>query len=193
MESLFHLIFVLIKIILLASIYSALILFLFIIVKKLKPNSWIEKIDTNRKKFWIKTAKIISILLFIWMHTYWGNHGLGDSARIPIGKGYAIENINWNEYAYLNKVKTSDGIDLEMTKFKVKDCVLIGNLDSWFHNFENQYFAFDLNTSKLVEFKNHKEYNEYVTKKDLPSVENLDEFTTNYREYWSGWKFWLLP
>lgn len=127
------------------------------------------------------------------MFTYWGNHGFGDSARIPIGNGYAVNNINWTEYGYVDQLKTSDGKEVEMTKFIVDNGKLIGNLDSWFHDFHNKYFVLDLDTDELIEFDSKSELDDFIQRNNLVESEELKSFEENYREYWSGLRFWLLP
>ena len=48
-------------------------------------------------------------------------------------------------------------------------------------------------TEKLQEFKTEKEYNEFASNKNLPKSSELKSFKENYSEYWSGWRFFLLP
>lgn len=193
MEALFHLLFEIVKIWILAGIYALILLGLFRLIGKSKPESWFHKVTANKKKFWFSTGISISIFLFIWLFSYWGNHGLGDFARIPIGNGYAVKNINWTAYGYLKKIETSEGKRLEMTKFEMKDNKLIGNLDSWFYIYSNQYFILDLKTDELIEFENKVAFDEFATKNNLSKSEELKSFRSNYLEYWNGWRFWLLP
>jgi len=127
------------------------------------------------------------------MFTYYGNHGLGDSARIPIGHGLTVKNINWNEYGHVENINTSDNFPIEMTKFIVVDDKLIGNLSSWFYSFKNSYFVYDMTKKELTEFYSKKEYNAFASQNDLPLTNELRTFEQNYRDYWSGWRFWLLP
>ena len=137
MEVLFHFIFQLIKIGILASIYSIIIIGILLLFEKVKSNDYLKKIKSQKINSWFSFGFIISILLFIFSFTYWGNHGLGDGPRIPIGHWETIENTNWNEYGYLKGQKTSDGNDIETTQFKVVDDKLCGNLKSWFYVFQN--------------------------------------------------------
>lgn len=193
MEVLFHFIFEIIKISILASIYATLIFFIIKFISKYKPNSWFERVYKNKIKLWFLSGLTISLTLFVFMFSYWGNHGLGDSPRIPIGGGLVVDNTNWTEYSYIEGLKTVDNIDVEMTKFKVVDNKLIGNLDSWFYEFENSYFIYDLNQYEMKEFRNKNKLNDYLVANNLPLSEELMTFEENYRNYWSGWRFWLLP
>ena len=192
MEALFHLIFQLLKIGILSFIYSSILIELLILIDKIKPFEFVKKIKSNKKKYRINFGLFISLGLFIYSFTYWGNHGLGDSALIPIGYSKTISNINWTEYSHLNNVQTSDEIKIETTKFKVKDAKLCGNLDSWFYDFDNSYFVLDLKTDELIEFETEKKFNEYAIKNDLPKSDELLDFRKNYSDFW-GVRLLLLP
>ena len=62
-------------------------------------------------KLWV----CIAVGLFAFSFSYWGNHGLGDSSRIPIGNWQTISNINWTEYARLENQTTQAGNEIETT------------------------------------------------------------------------------
>lgn len=192
MEALFHLVFQLLKIAFLSFIYSSILIELLILIDKIKPLEFLKKIKSNKKKYRINFSLFISFVLFIYSLTYWGNHGLGDSALIPIGYSKTISNINWTEYSHLKSVQTSDEIKIETTRFKVKDNKLCGNLDSWFYDFDNSYFVLDLKTDELIEFETETEYNRYTSKNDLPKSNELLDFRKNYNNFW-GIKLLLLP
>ena len=193
MEVLFHFIFQLIKIGILASIYSFILIGILLIIGKFKPTEFLKRVKSEKKKYWFSFGFLISIGLFIFSFTYWGNHGLGDGPMIPIGHWETIENTNWTEYGYLKEQKTSDGNDIETTLFKVEDDKLCGNLKSWFYDFQNSYFVLDLKTDKITEFKTESEFNEYAKKNKLPKSNELLSFEQNYRNHWSGIRFLLLP
>ena len=193
MEVLFHFIFQLIKIGILASIYASILIGIILIVGKFKKTEYLERVKLEKGKSWFSFGFLISIGLFIFSFTYWGNHGLGDGPMIPIGHWETIENTNWTEYGYLKGQKTSDGNELETTKFKVTNHKLCGNLKSSFYNYENLYFVLDLKTDKMTEFKTESEFNEYAKNNDLPKASELLSFKKNYRNRWGGIRFLLLP
>jgi hypothetical protein len=193
MEVLFHFVFQLIKIGILASIYASILIGILLIIGKFKKTEYLERVKSEKGKFWFSFGFLISIGRFIFSFTYWGNHGLGDGPMIPIGHWETIENTNWNEYGYLKGQKTSDGIDIETTKFKVTNDKLCGNLKSWFYDFENTYFVLDLETDEMTEFKTESEFNEYTENNKLPNSNELLSFEENYRNHWSGIRFLLLP
>lgn len=193
MEVLFHFIFQLIKIGILASIYSFLLIGVILLIRSFNPNTFLNKVKAKKKKYWFSFGFLISIGLFIFSFTYWGNHGLGDGPIIPIGHWKTIENTNWNEYGYLKEQKTSNGINIETTKFKVKNNKLCGNLKSWFYNYEHAFFVLDLKTDKITEFKTTSNFNKYAENNKLPKSNELLSFRENYNNHWSGIRLLLLP
>ncbi|AUC77325.1 hypothetical protein [Olleya sp. Bg11-27] len=193
MEVLFHFIFQLIKIAILASIYASILIGIILIIGKFKQTEFLKRVKSEKKKYWFSFGVLISIGLFVFSFTYWGNHGLGDGPMIPIGHWETIENTNWTEYGYLKDKKTKNGNDIETTKFKVTNHKLCGNLKSSFYNYENSFFVLDLKTDKITEFKTESEFNQYAEKNELPKVNELLSFAENYRNRWSGIRFLLLP
>ena len=140
MEVLIGFIGSLIKIGILSSIYALLTLWTFKLIGKFRPNSWFERVSTNKRRLWSISGLIFSLGLLFYLFSYWGFHGFGDGPRIPIGHGLIVDNTNWTEYGYVEEIKTTDTIVVEMTKFTVVDNKLIGNLDSWFYDYKNSYF-----------------------------------------------------
>lgn len=193
MEALFHLIFELVKIFILSCVYARLVLSVFELIATFKPGSWIDRVSKKKIRFLFLSGSIIYISLFIFMFTYWGNHGFGDSAKIPIGYGIVVKNINWDGYGCLEGLETSDNFSIQMTKFLVVDNKLIGNLDSWFYSYQNAYFVYEMKPKKIREFGTQGEFDEYALANNLPTSEKLLTFEQNYRNRWSGWRFWLLP
>lgn len=193
MEVLFHFVFQLIKIALLSCLYAGLLYFAFKHISKSNKDSWFQRSTSEKVKFWIISGSMIYISLFFWMFSYWGSHGLGDSARIPIGNGYAIENINWTEHGFVRGVRTIDNKKISMTRFKLIDGNLVGNLESWFDGFENNYFIFSLESGQLSEFVTKPELDNYLISRNLPKSKELYSFRENYNNYWLGWRFWMLP
>lgn len=180
MEALFHFIFELVKISILGCIYATFTLSTFKIIGRYKPDSWFDRVSQKKLRLWFISGLIISVGLFFYMFTYYGDHGLGDGPKIPIGHEIVIDNTNWTEYGYIKEIQTSDNIDIEMTKFIVVDNMLIGNLDSWFYDFQNSYFIYDLKTKKINEFKNMTEFDTFVKENKLPTSEELLTFEENY-------------
>jgi amino acid transporter len=189
MESLGHFIFEFIKITILGFIYSTILYFIYKNIPKNKKPEWCEKWLKSKNTLWL----FISLILLFYMFTPYGNHGLGDSARIPISFTKEISNTNWEEFGRLNGIKSSEDNDIELTQFKVENNMIFGNLNSSFYDYKNSYFIYEIDTEKLQEFKTEKEYNEFAINKNLPRTREFKSFKENYSEYWSGWRFFFLP
>ncbi|MFS2188967.1 hypothetical protein ACCC92_19980 [Mucilaginibacter sp. Mucisp84] len=82
MTTLFHLLFVVIKSSILGLLYTPVVWFLWVLFLKA------QKKYTGFKWFSVFAVyKIVSISLIVFSFTYYGNHGLGDESRIPLGHG----------------------------------------------------------------------------------------------------------
>lgn len=193
MEVLFHFILELIKIAFLGSIYALLVLVTFIIIGHYKQSSWFNSVSKKKLRLWFLSGCIISIGLFIFMFTYFGDHGLGDEAKIPIGHGIVVYNTNWTEYGYIKGVKTTEKIDIETTRFNVTNDKLFGNLESGFNDFKNTFFVYNMETQEMKEFLTKAEFDFFAVNNNLSKSEELLTFEDNYKKHWRGWRFWLLP
>ena len=193
MEVLFHFVFIIFKIAILSIVYASIIFALLILINNILTINWLKLIISNQRKLMLKLVLMISILLFIWLFTYWGDHGLGDSFRIPIGNDYAITAINTTESAFIDNLRTTCNNRVEMTKFAQIQNKVIGNLNSSFSEFKNSFFVLDISKKEVIEFQNAIELNNYSIKNDLPKSHELRDFEKNYNEYWSGWRLFLLP
>ncbi|MEZ5043284.1 MAG: hypothetical protein R2828_25535 [Saprospiraceae bacterium] len=196
MEALIHLFIEIIKITIFTIVYSFIIVKLLEVISKKKPRSRLSFYLNN--KIIIRALRalisiVIFIGLFIWMFSFWGNHGFGDSARIPVGNKIAVENINWTEYGYIKKEQISNAVNIETTRFKITGNKILGNFDSDFYTYQNKYFIFNTENKSMLEFKTVKEFDLYTEKNNLPSSDELLSFRANYESYWHGWRFWLLP
>lgn len=189
MESFGHFIFELVKIAILGFIYSNIIYYLLKLSSKQNDNYWIQKLIESKRKLWI----YVSIVLFVYMITPFGYHGLGDSARLPLDINNEINNINSNEYGIVNGIETTEKKPIETTNFILSNENLCGNLSSSFYDYKNSYFVYNLSSKQIKEFESETEYNYYAKKRNLPTPQDFLSFEENYRNYWGGWRFWLLP
>ncbi len=182
MESLGHFIFELVKITILGFVYSTILHFIYKNIWKNKKPEWCEKLLKSKKALWL----YISIFLLFYMFTPYGNHGLGDSARIPISFSKAVSNVDWTEESAIDGVECNDGSDLEMKEFKIIDNIVYGKIN-------NFHFIYNSNDGKLDEFYAENTYNEKAKSLNLPTSNELLSFKENYDEYWHNWRFFLLP
>ncbi len=193
MEVLFHFIFQLIKIGILASIYSVLLIGIMMIVRDFYSTKYLESVKKEKKKYWFVFVLLISIGLFIYSFTYWGNHGLGDNARIPIGKFKEVEVEETNGIdAYIEPENYSYGA-MMVHSFARNDNYLTGKTEVSTVDRPKPFFSWDLKKDEIVFFDSESEYNSFAKNNGLPKISEFKTFRQSYREYWGGLMFWMLP
>lgn len=183
MEVMFHFAFELVKITLLSMAYAGLlVLFLKLFRRK-----------AIQLGTWLKAVAVLWACLFVYMFTYWGDHGLGDTFRVPIGKGKMIESINAMEYAWIMDVTNSSGERVQMSRFVIADGKVLGNCDDDFYDEPCAYFVYEIDNGGLLEFRDPLSFAQECDRQGWPGPELMVDFGTNYHRYWDGWRFWLLP
>ena len=183
MEYLFRLIFTLLKVSIQASIYATLILILTKMWSGFSPSSRLAKFTHNGKRFWWRSGFTASVALFLVANTPWGDHGLGDYRRVPLGYGLAMEQIN-RMMAYFEPVTTLD--QPEIVFYKVADDMLCAKAD------DNIYFTYDLQTRRYHTFSDSATYDSNAKNLGLPTSSQFESFHKHYARYWGSWRFWLL-
>jgi hypothetical protein len=189
MEVLFHGIFELIKISILSSIYAAVTLLVFKIVGHLKAGSWFEKVSKKKLRLWFLSGFFISVALVIFMVTYWGDHGLGDSAKVPIGHFKTVKQINGVDAFIENR----NGEQLEIKDFTFDDKNLYGQIQKEFNGDKGDYVVWNLRTDEWKFYKSEEEYLKAASHNNYPRPEKFEDFGNFYSRHWNGIRFWLLP
>ncbi|OOQ59250.1 hypothetical protein BC343_28425 [Mucilaginibacter pedocola] len=160
---------------LLAAIYAGvLFLFLHVIFRT-------AKLDLKKLKF-SSLFRAVAVLLFVFMFTYYGDHGLGDDSRIPLGHGKAIEASDG--YPYFKPDKQQG--ELHIGNFSVAGDNFCAEADSGF-------IFYNLKSNQMINFKGESGYSSFAQKHKLPLPTEFEDFYTHYNRYWGGWRFWLLP
>lgn len=106
MEALGYFIFELLKIGLLSFAYAWIIRYVLQRLRKDKPVLQLKKLAAGT-----------AVLLFVFICTPYGDHGLGDSARIPVGWNNSLCNVDWGDITTLEDVYTSDKIRFKLQLF----------------------------------------------------------------------------
>ncbi|RZK29077.1 MAG: hypothetical protein EOO63_09825 [Hymenobacter sp.] len=141
---------------------------------------------SDRRNFWQRSFIVAYAGLFLFSFTYWGDHGLGDSARLPIGHGEEIVEINSMAAYFEASVPITLPTDAPIVdRFRVASDVLCGRAGE-------SYFTYDLATKQQQLFADSQEYNAYARLHSLPGASELQSFRKAYASYWGGWRFWLL-
>lgn len=191
MEFLFHFAFELVKISILGCVYATLTLFVFKAIGHYKPSTWFERVSQKKLRLWLLSGLCIWVGLFFFMFTYWGDHGLGDSSRVPIGHWREIQEINGMQ-GYIQD--NDNGVNaLDIDKFMVTDAFVYGIANSANENYEGQYFIYDLEKNKVKTFELEKEFEDFLATINLDTRPLYKNFSYYYVKHWAGWRFWLLP
>ncbi|MES2766600.1 MAG: hypothetical protein V4642_12070 [Bacteroidota bacterium] len=187
MEVLFHFVFELVKIAILGCFYATLTLVLFATLAYYQPRSLADKVSQKPSRLWWVSGLIISVALFFFMFTYWGNHGLGDIARIPIGNFKTVGQINGTS-TYIEK---DNGKSVGVESFAVNDNKLFAELDDYSE--KGSYVIWNLETDKWYFYQTRNEYLKLAKRKNYPLPDTFKDFQQHYSDYWHGWRFFLLP
>ncbi len=190
MVTIFHLVFELIKISILSCIYAFLVLIAFKIIARYRTNSWFDRVSKRKFRLWFLSGLFISIGLFFFMFSYYGDHGLGDDARVPIGHWRAIQEVDARQ-AYIQDEGPINLIEID--KFIITDKYVYGLTGGENENYEGGYFVYDLVNNKVKTFMQEKEFIYYLAANKLETRPTYKNFNYYYKEYWDDWKFWVLP
>jgi hypothetical protein len=191
MFQLFGLLFELVKISILGSIYASFLLLVFLVVGHFKPGSLFSKVLKKKMLFWFLSGSLISIGLFFFMFTFWGNHGLGDWARIPLDYKKQVIEVDGTR-AYLQNTSYTYG-DIEIEKFEFTKNFLCGKTGNTLTSYPGDYLVYNLITNEVTFYNDESTYAAFACTKGLPAINTFKNFSYHYNRYWNGWRFWLLP
>ena len=194
-----ELLLVIIKTIILSTIYTTILLLGLMLIARNKENSILQKLLNRKLRFWLLSHFVISVGLIFFSFTYSQDTGLGDNSRIPIGFGHTIQNedFQWT-YFYPDLTKTEPNKDeLIILNYKIinnKICAEVSHENTNSLNFD--FIVFDLPTQTLKTFKNEIDYNKYADENHLPFKTEFNDFETHFKKYLIDrpfWKTWLIP
>lgn len=81
MMAMLELLLIILKIIILSTIYATIVLLVVFILSKATNFQRTKRVWTKKNRFWLKTHFTISVLLFILSFSYWQDTGLGDNLK----------------------------------------------------------------------------------------------------------------
>ncbi len=186
--TLIHFIFEIFKIYFLGAMYTTLIYFAIRWIFDKNSAFYQFFSNVNKTMLWFTTWAIICLILFVYMFSYYGNHGLGDSSRIPIANHNVLYQIDLSSY-----IEDKRGNTYNIDNFVVTDDFVYGTLDELPEEGKTAYFVFDLKLSRIENFENETAFNAYLISKGLNKNVKYQDFSYYYDQYWSGWRFFLLP
>jgi hypothetical protein len=183
---LFNLIFSLLKLAILASIHATTSLIFFKIIGRSFPDSWFAKITENKTKYWFKSGLVISLLIFFFSFTYWGDNGVFNTARIPLGYGQALEETDTGLH----------GCPAFLGDFAIKDRFVCGHRSTVeggpLQDDNIEYIVWDLETNETKVIKSKYMYANYAKKYHLPTEDQFQDFQSNYWNHWFSLNFFFI-
>lgn len=186
---LIHLIFTIIKISILGSLYATFILAIYLMLGLIFPDSFFHKVSRDKKRLWLQSGFVVSVLLIVFSFTYWGRHGLGDNARLPLGYWKSIRESD-GTWTTFNHEKYGQIHTIDFAKDRRFVYVKVDR--STKSKLPGEYVIWDLKTNNMTFFKSKDNYSLYAKNNDLPFPNEFEDFKDHYSRYWSGWRFWLL-
>lgn len=191
MEALVGCLGLLLKIAVQASAYATVVVLVVIVLGRLFPESRFASPSPHKRWLWLTTGASISLIFLVYSFTFWGDKGLGDSARIPLSHGREVGNGNWN-YTHISPENYPYG-DMLIDSFTIMEDHVVGKTASSPVDDPLPYFRWDLKTNNIKFFASKDEYIAHATAYDLALPDTFQSFSKNYGDHWYGWKFWLLP
>lgn len=191
--------FIIIRIILLSTVYASIILLIVYIISRKTQNQWLRNRMNHKFRNWLLLHFLISVCLFLYSFSYWQYTGLGENPSIPIGYGQRIysPDFAWTDfYPDLNKTELNKD-ELQIENFIVKDNILCAKVSHQQSNSPKYDFIIcDLPNRTNQTFLTEVEYTAYAKTKGLPMKSEFYDFRTHFQEYFDKqpkWKKWLLP
>ncbi|HTI60125.1 hypothetical protein [Mucilaginibacter sp.] len=175
MFTLFHFGFEIFKIAIQAAVYALTILTLKFVLTEIIKN------DSLRLIKFKPVYLSVSALMLVFSFTYYGDHGLGDEANIPLGHWKSMNSTDGNPYFALKP-------DSEVNV----DSFLVRNEHLCFVS-DNNYYDYHLISGEWNKHNSKQEYETYASVHHLPQVSEFKTFYQRYAVYWNGWRFWFLP
>lgn len=185
-----HFIFELIKIAILSAAYALVLLAVLKVAGRYREG-WIRQASGKEWISWLSAYLIIYVGLFGYMFTYWGDHGLGDYARVPVGHWQQIHEIDGTD-AYIEGTKYHEGAHLDIEKFALTPDVICAQTQETAAD-SGGYLVLELSSRNIRFFTDASDYDSYARENSLPLSDTFQKFSYYYRQYWDGWRFWLLP
>jgi hypothetical protein len=186
MEVLIHFVFQLIKIPLQASIYALLVVLIATVIKFLFPASKFANVFSQQRQVFKKAWLFITVGLFIFSFTYWGDHGLGDSSRIPIGNGKSVylggsayidldtSQVYFNHFTYDSKRLYASNVETTTGR-------------------QHDLLVYDLEEDRVTFYNKEEDYLKVAKAYVYPLPDTFEDFEVFYNRYWNGWRFFMLP
>lgn len=173
-----HFLFELIKISLLSAVYGTIVFFIIWLIRRNKIKS--------RKHLYRYCFTIVYCVLFVFMFTYWGDHGFGDDSIIPISNHQTVNESDETAYIEISRKN-----QIEIGKFNYDDKFLYAEVANK-AQINGDYMIWDLQTDQ-GKIYTAVTYLAMSKSGHAVSPARFKDFFYFYNRYWNGWRFWLLP
>ncbi len=194
MFALFGLFILIIKIGIYAVFYSTLGLLIIYLFSKKTKQKWVLKLADNKFLTWFLSNIILSVSFFFYSFSYWNYSGLGDYFCIPIGNEYVVSAIDACDNSFIQTEKDNNARQTYINKFAIVDHKVCGEFLGYNTTTNvDTYIVFDSKTESIKEFNSKADYSVFAQKNKLPSIDEFQDFWTNYNNYWSANKNWFVP
>lgn len=167
----------------LAAIYSGIILVLVRLCSRLPGADWLDRHSQNKRRFWRRSMWLLFTISFFFSFTYWGDKGMGEIRRFPIGYSHAVE-CNDGEWTYIT---TADHKKIPIGTFITNDTTLFATSDA------GRYIIFDLPSGTSQQFEDLTSYELYAKQHNLPPASSFKNFSDQCHAHWLGWRAFVIP
>lgn len=186
----------LIHIIILSTIYSAILLILLLLAVKVLKSSLTLGIKNQKFKLWISIAFILFIMLSSYRFSYGRDDGFGETLQVPVGYGQHVFLAD-DQFVYFYPVEDDISNTFDIGNFIVKGNKLCAEVSHEYSSVtpEHDYIVFNLETRKIILFDSIAKYTEYAKSNGLPLSDKFRNFAYHYKKFIAKpeWKKWLLP
>lgn len=195
MFALLGLLFMIIKIAILATVYASLTLLFFYILSKSVKRKWLDRLMLKKFLFWFATGFVYTVAFFIYAFSFWGYSGLGDYFCIPVGNGFKVNSIDACTSSWYEPNKGEKySRQADIVNFKIKDKKICAEFTGYnSQECQNCFIVFDTEEEKTYEFHSSEEYSAFAKKNNLPLQNEFRSFGDNYNDYWNTRRTLFLP
>lgn len=189
-----ELIFIILKTIILSTIYASIVLLFLLLSNAILKQQWITNILQRKIKFWLVLHLLIAVFLFCFRFTYWQDTGIGDYNCIPIGFNQKIENEDF-EVTYFQPSENDTAI--EINQYAIFNNTLCATVNNDFSNSTDfDFIVYDIPKGELFFYRDKEAYEIFASEENLPMTNRFYSFKKHFEVYLKQrpfWRKWLVP
>ncbi len=127
------------------------------------------------------------IVLVTYRFSYWGDKGLGEIVRVPIGYGQAIENMDGRYTYFFPKPEDTDPEHdgFKIAIYYVEGKKLYAEADARFSEIPTpEYIEYDIERRTMRTLGSRVDYDALAQKGKVPGREKFYDIVGHYNRYW---------